>query len=283
MVLGAVDRTLTATCYVRRVQPNSPRSSNNRRASKHRLVGAGTLLAPLVLLACVPPGYHSGDQRTPKYSAPLFEDYVAPIKAGFFPIPAPEIPRISPSLKFAAPLKLTNPFVEDLKLASIDATKICFEFYSYGDESSKSGEVVAKENLASAVGKSIAIQALTSLSIRKGQPLWPTAAGASHLDSYTIVGDEVRDFDNRDRGTVERRRVVTLHLCAPAPQITNATKFLAITLHFPQQSAPDYESLQTAIDEHDRAVIEGHNQRERLKADALVLIAITDANVELSL
>jgi hypothetical protein len=87
------------------------------------------------------------------------------------------------------------------------------------------------------------------------------------------VSDEVRDVDNRERGTVERKRFVELRYCAALPAITPKTKFLAITLHDPDRPTPEYEGLYDVSKEADARANE-NNRRTWLAGDALYLISI---------
>ncbi len=242
-------------------------------------------LAALTLSGCLIPGGGGEENLRAKYPAPLFEDYVSYIKFRTMDeVPYERaIPTIPPSLQLSAPLVLASPFRMELELASLDATKLCFAFDSKGDRSTLAAEDIAKKELARLQDFSVSIRALSSLAPERGRPLWPTPEGATHLDSFTVVSDEVKDFDNRARGTVERRREVTIHICAPAPEITSATKFIAITAHFPTAAKPDYKSFHVANNDGDRRNIERDNQEERFQGDGLILIAITDGAPDLSM
>jgi len=238
-------------------------------------------LATLLFAGCLLP---SQEHLThPKYSAPVFEDYVAYIQANTTEpaLPTWEIPKIPTSLQIAEPFKLENPFRMSLWLASVDAKRICFLRAVVGAKLHAKAEDLAQDMLDGVNQDGFAIRALTSLASERGRPLHPVPADATRLDAFEMVSDEIKDFDND--GTVGRRRVVEFRLCGPSPSLTKDTKFIALTVHHASADKPKYASLYDAKEGPERQRVELDNQGERLKADGLILIAITDGEPDLSM
>jgi hypothetical protein len=240
---------------------------------------ACVFVAGCSFLGIYTPKDKTNDPEHPTYSPPMFEDYVASIRHYEKDVPVAKIPR---SLKIEAPVELTaRKDVPTFSLVKIDDAKLCIQGETTGQRQDRPGQEIADQAKDTLELVNLSFRGITSLEAERKHPLFPIPDGATTLDKAEVVSDEVKDFDNTNRGTVERHRVVTWRLCAPRPKITDATTFIAVTAHFRSRTAPEYESLldyKGNVDPHQ----EEENQERRLSPDMLVLVAITDGAVDLT-
>lgn len=245
------------------------------------VVTAGAFLSGCILSGY---GYTAKDQNGldlnhPKYPPPMFEDYVAFTAKESSDYPITKIPT---SLRIDAPVKIQDQGIHNnFSLSRLDASKICIQFPVSSEPREKTGQMIADAWLIMFNERSTAFRGITSFTTEKGRALFPVPDGASQITEATSISDEIVDVDNKARGTVDRVRVVTVQACAPRPAITDATRFIALTYHIPEASKPDYESENDGHEKRDEAATR-RNTIERLKADQLILIAITDGAVDLT-
>ena len=238
-------------------------------------------LAMVLLSGCI--GYlmqRSHENAEVKYKAqykksPQFGDYLSDIQMDT----AKNVPVLGKDLAVAAPIPLqvsaSQPtMLRELVLARIDADKICFAHESVGDPIKKPAAHIAEDWLKHLAERHFTVRAITSLEAEKDKPLWPVPAGSRSPETFEIVSDEVRDFDNRARETVERRRVVNFLFCAKRPEITAHTKFLAITLHDDHPDPPEYEAPPDETSEEHKQFIADRNRIVWLRQDVLYLVSI---------
>ncbi|MEO8703409.1 MAG: hypothetical protein ABI867_25405 [Kofleriaceae bacterium] len=241
-------------------------------------IAASALLSVLCAGCPAGGGYYAerANYRAQFKQAPRFDDYLADIMSDA----AKNVTALDANLTVTAPITLPESPLQrkmfELVLARTDANNICFQHEHLGAPISMAAEEVARTLMTRRNEYHFNLQAITSLEQERGRPLFPPPAGGSPLSSVEVLKDEVRDVDNRDRGTVERKRAVTFLVCAKRPAITAETKYLAITLHDDSgPAAPDeYDRPDDGESEQAKQLTREEHRRKWLRNDVLYLISV---------